>query len=107
MAVRENRGLAFAQPFGPWGYIGTALAAQDGFTAASGGDGQPSMPAPTASLPAGAQAAAGKCLNIVADFNNAQFAHSMAGVETMNDEISTDVVQTRTSRRRPRPGRAA
>jgi hypothetical protein len=29
--VRENRGLAFAQPFGPWGYIGTALAAEDGF----------------------------------------------------------------------------
>ena len=27
------------------------------------------------------------------DFNNAQFAHSMAGVETMNDDISTDVVQ--------------
>ena len=46
-----------------------------------------------ASLPAGAQAAAGKCLNIVADFNNAQFATSLAGIETMNDDIGNDVVQ--------------
>ncbi len=95
--VRENRGLAFAQPSGPWGYLGTALAAQDGFAAASGGGGQPggpgSAPVPLASLPAGPQAAAGKCLNIVADFNDAQFAGSMAGIETMNDDISTDVVQ--------------
>ena len=44
-------------------------------------------------LPAGAQAAAGKCLNIVADFNNAQFATSLAGIETMNDDLSTDAVQ--------------
>jgi hypothetical protein len=29
----------------------------------------------------------------VADFNNAQFAHSTAGIETMNDDISTDVIQ--------------
>ena len=94
--ARANRGLAFAQPFGPWGYIGTAVAAQYGFAAPSASDdaqssGPPATPA--ASLPAGAQAAAGKCLNIVADFNNAQFAHSMAGVETMNDDLSTDVVQ--------------
>ena len=95
-SARTNRGLAFAQLYGPWGYIGTALAAQDGFTAPTGSDdaqssGPPSSPG--ASLPAGAQAAAGKCLNIVADFNNAQFATSMAGIETMNDDISTDVVQ--------------
>jgi hypothetical protein len=46
-----------------------------------------------ASLPADAQAAAGKCFNIVMDFNNAQFATSLAGIETMNDDISNDVVQ--------------
>jgi hypothetical protein len=94
--ARTNRGLAFAQPAGPWGYIGTALAAQYGFTAPSGSDNAQSSgpPAtPLAGLPPGAQAAAGNCLNIVADFNNAQFAHSMAGIETMNDDISTDVVQ--------------
>ena len=29
----------------------------------------------------------------MSDFNNAQFAHSLAGIETMNDDLSTDVVQ--------------
>jgi hypothetical protein len=38
-AIRTNRGLGFAQPFGPWGYIGTALAAQQGFLAGSEGPG--------------------------------------------------------------------
>jgi hypothetical protein len=104
-SVRTNRGLAFAQAFGPWGYIGTALAAQQGFLAGSGlsaaggpggggpgtGPGQPGSP--FANLPAGAQAAAGKCFNILANFNNAQFAHSMSIIETLNDYISTDVIQ--------------
>jgi hypothetical protein len=48
---------------------------------------------PPASLPAAAQAAAGKCANIVGEFNDAQFATSMAGIETMNDVISTEVIQ--------------
>jgi hypothetical protein len=94
LAIRENRGLAFAQPYGPWGYLGDALAAQEGFSlAASQSPGEPSQPQPSTSLPTAAQAVAGKCLNIVMEFNNAQFAHSMAGVETMNDDISNDVVQ--------------
>ena len=104
-SVRTNRGLAFAQAFGPWGYIGTALAAQQGFLAGSGlsavggpggggpgtGPGQPG--GPFANLPTGAQAAAGKCFNILENFNNAQFAHSMSIIETLNNYISTDVVQ--------------
>ncbi|MGH3402494.1 MAG: hypothetical protein ACRDRJ_08300 [Streptosporangiaceae bacterium] len=97
LSIRENRGLAFAQPFGPWGYLGTALAAQEGFNIDPGqSPGQPSepgQPQPSTSLPTAAEAAAGKCLNVVMDFNNAQFTHSMAGVETMNDDISNDVVQ--------------
>ncbi len=92
-SFRANRGLGFAQPFGPWGYLGMFLARQYGFNAPTSGpdesDGAPPAPG---GLPAGAQAAAGKCLNIVTDFNNAQFATSLAGVETMNNEISTDVV---------------
>jgi hypothetical protein len=93
--ARANRGLAFAQPAGPWGYIGTALAAQYGFNAPSDsndaqGSGAPVTPA--ASLPAAVQAAAGKCFNIVEVFNDAQFATSLAGIETMNNEISNDVV---------------
>jgi hypothetical protein len=93
--ARANRGLAFAQPAGPWGYIGTALAAQYGFTAPSDSNDAQSSGGPvtsTAGLPAGAQAAAGKCFNLVMDFNNAQFATSLAGIETMNDDIGNDVV---------------
>jgi hypothetical protein len=43
-------------------------------------------------MPAGAAAAGGKCLNIVEAFNNAQFATSTAGIETMNNDISDDVI---------------
>jgi hypothetical protein len=98
--VRTNRGLGFAQAFGPWGYIGTALAAQQGFLAGSEGPGGggpgpgPGQPGdPFGNLPTGAQAAAGKCLNILENFNNAQFTHSMAIIETLNNYISTDVIQ--------------
>jgi hypothetical protein len=97
--VRTNSGLAFAQAFGPWGYVGTAEAAQDGFMAGSGGPSGPGgggIPAgggPFSNLPTGAQAAAGKCFNILENFNNAQLAHSMAIIETLNNDISTDVVQ--------------
>ena len=105
--VRTNSGLGFAQAFGPWGYVGTALAAQEGFLAGSEGPGPagggpggggpgtgPAQPgSPFGTLPAGAQAAAGKCFNILENFNNAQFAHSMAIIETLNNYISTDVIQ--------------
>jgi len=91
--VRANRGLAFAQPFGPWGYVGTAAAAQYGFTAGSAGPGIGGPPPTTASIPAGAQTAGGKCANIVLNFNDAMFATSLAGIETMNNDISTDVIQ--------------
>jgi hypothetical protein len=91
--VRANRGMAFAQAYGPWGYLGTADAAQYGFAVPTASDSLGSPASPAGSLPAGAQAAAGKCANIIAEFNDAQFATSMAGIETMNDVISTDVVQ--------------
>ncbi len=98
-AVRANRGLAFPQAWGPWGYIGVSVAAQVGFGSPSAGPGANSGPgssgpaSPLASLPAAAQAAAGKCLNIVMDFNDAMFATALAGIETMNNDISTDVIQ--------------
>jgi hypothetical protein len=95
--VRTNRGLGFPQAYGPWGYVGTALAAQEGFLAPEGGPGGggpgPGGGGPFGNLPTGAQAAAGKCFNIMANFNNAQFAHSMSIIETLNNYISTDVVQ--------------
>ena len=92
--ARANRGLAFPQPYGPWGYIGTVLAAQSGFEApVSDPAVSDGPPGPAASMPAGAQAAAGKCANIISEFNDAQFATSLAGIETMNNDISNDVVQ--------------
>jgi hypothetical protein len=91
--ARTNHGLGFPQAFGPWGYVGTALAAQEGFLAGSGPGGGIPVGGPFASLPTAAQAAAGKCFNILENFNNAQFAHSMAIIETLNNYISTDVVQ--------------
>jgi hypothetical protein len=90
--VRANRGMAFAQAYGPWGYIGTADAAQYGFTVATASDSLGSPTDPGGSLPAAAQAAANKCANIVAEFNDAQFATSMGGIETMNNVVSTDVI---------------
>jgi hypothetical protein len=93
--VRENRGLGFPQPFGPWGYLGTSLAAQYGFNAPeSVPDGTSEGPPPDAgTMPAGAQSATGKCLNIVMAFNDAMFTTALAGIETMNNDISTDVIQ--------------
>jgi hypothetical protein len=92
--ARANRGLALPQPYGPWGYLGSSLATQEGFEVpvsdpATGGG----SPEATGSMPAGAQSAAGKCANIIAEFNDAQFVTSLAGIETMNNDISNDVVQ--------------
>jgi len=93
-SFRANRGLGFPQPNGPWGYLGISLAMQYGFNAPDSGGPDEFDGTPTAlsSLPAGAQAAAGKCFNIVMAFNDVQFVTSLAGIETMNNEISNDVV---------------
>src|ERR1700722_546062 len=88
--ARENRGLGFPQPYGPWGYIGLSQAEQSGFNVPEGGGslliGSPS------SLPVAVQAAENKCQNIETDFNNAQFATSEAGIESMDNEIGGDVI---------------
>ena len=108
--TRTSQGLGFAEyPFGWFGYLGTAEAEQYGFTAPPSQlpDDQPSPGSQgpggggpglgqsglSSNLPTAAQAAAGKCFNIVMDFNNAQLAHSMAGIMTMNNVIGTDEVQ--------------
>jgi hypothetical protein len=93
--IRANRGLGFPQAWGPWGYVGTALAAEEGFNAPEGGPGGgvPVGGALGGNLPAGAQAAAGKCFNISQNFNNATLAHYLSIVETLNNYIGTDVIQ--------------
>jgi hypothetical protein len=95
--VRANRGLGFPQAWGPWGYVGPALAAEEGFMAPEGGPGAAGGPGPggggsATRLPPAAQAAAGKCFNIVANFNNATLAHYLSIVETLNNYIGSDVI---------------
>jgi hypothetical protein len=77
-------------PYAQWGYIGTAEAAQYGFnTPLPAGSGFSNPPG----LPAGAQAASGKCANIVDDFDSGQWATSLAGIQTLNNAIVNDVAQ--------------
>ncbi len=92
--IRANRGLGFPQAWGPWGYVGTALAAEEGFNAPEGGPGGgvPVGGGLGGNLPAGAQAAAGKCFNILENFNNATLAHYLSIVETLNNYIGADVI---------------
>jgi hypothetical protein len=95
--VRANRGLGFPQAYGPWGYVGTALAAEEGFNAPEGGPGGGGGPGgpgsgPLGNIPAAAQTAAGKCFNILANFNNATLAHYLSIVETLNNYIGADVI---------------
>jgi hypothetical protein len=85
-----------AWPFGWYGYLGAAEAAQDGFNVQVADPAAQDMgdsSAALASLPPGAQAAANKCANIVSDFQSAQFTTSLAGIGTMNTVIGNDEVQ--------------
>ena len=95
--IRANRGLGFPQAWGPWGYVGTALAAEEGFMAPEGGPGGGGPVAgpgggPVGNLPTGAQAAAGKCFNILQNFNNATLARYLSIVETLNNYIGSEVI---------------
>jgi hypothetical protein len=90
--IRQNGGLAISQAFGPWGYVGVSVAEQYGFANPDGPYSNGRPPPGPPSLPAGAQAAGNKCLNIVLDFNDIQVAHSLAGIATMINEISADVI---------------
>jgi len=89
-------GLAFAQPWGGWGYLGAADAQQYGFrvppgTALTvlglGGD----LPVNAPSVPAAEQAAANKCGTIMQDFANAAQDGALAGIITLSNDITSDV----------------
>jgi hypothetical protein len=89
-------GLAFTQPWGGWGYLGTADAQQYGFRVPPGaaltvlGLGA-TPPASPPSVPAAEQAAAGKCGTIIQDFANATQDGALAGISTLSNDIATDV----------------
>jgi hypothetical protein len=91
--------LAFSQPWGAWGYLGAAEAQQYGFRAPAGsalnalgidGAGPGSNPA---SLPQAEQAAIGKCSTITENFTNAMQNGPLAGVDTLSNDLYTDVAK--------------
>jgi hypothetical protein len=89
--------LAFAQPWGAWGYLGDAEAEQDGFRpqpgsalSALGIDAAPSLADP-ASLPKAEQSAISTCGTITQDFDDATGQRSLAGIATLSNDIATDV----------------
>jgi hypothetical protein len=90
-------GLAFAQPWGQWGYLGLADAEQFGFLVPPGSaltslgiDFSPPTTNP-ASLPAAEQTAIGKCATIAGDFANKLQSGPLAGIQTLANDISNDI----------------
>lgn len=91
--------LAFAQPWGAWGYLGAAEAQQYGFRAPAGsalrilGIDATGLGSDPASLPQAEQAAIGKCSTIVQDFTNAMQNGPLAGVGTLSNDLYNDVTK--------------
>jgi hypothetical protein len=89
--------LSFAQPWGSWGYLGTAAAQQYGFRAPAGSAlsnlGINANPAPQdpADLPQPEQKAIGKCTTIEQDFTDAIGKGPLAGILTLSNDIASDV----------------
>ena len=89
--------LSFAQPWGAWGYLGTAAAQQYGFRAPAGSAlstlGINVNPAPSnpADLPQTEQAAIGKCSTISQEFTDAIGKGPLAGILTLSNDIASDV----------------
>jgi hypothetical protein len=86
---------SFAQPWGPWGYLGAADAQQYGFRAQPGAAlsalgidaGSPNQASPSPAE----QTAANKCGTIEQDFVNAAEAGPLAGIGTLGGDIANDV----------------
>jgi hypothetical protein len=89
--------LAFSQPWGSWGYLGTAEAEQYGFRVPPGSalsnlgiDVNPG-PANPADLPQAEQTAMGKCATIEQDFTEAVGKGPLAGISALSNDIADDV----------------
>ena len=87
--------LAFTQPWGSWGYLGAAEAQQNGFLASIGSAltqlGVNGTPGSAASLPQAEQSAAFKCSTIEQNFTNAVEKGPLAGIQTLSNDILSDV----------------
>ena len=92
-------GLAFSQPWGPWGYLGLAVAEQYGFLVPPGSAltslGVDSPPPGTnpASLPPAEQTAIGKCATITGNFDNQLQSGPLAGIQTLGNDIYNDILR--------------
>ena len=91
--------LSFAQPWGAWGYLGTAPAQQYGFRAPAGSalstlgiDANPAAANP-ADLPQAEQAAIGTCSTIGQEFTDAVGKGPLAGILTLSNDIANDVLK--------------
>jgi len=97
--------LSFAQPWGTWGYLGTAEAGQYGFRVPPGSAlsslGIDVNPAPgdPADLPQAEQTTIGKCSTIEQDFTDATSKGPLAGIVTMSNDIANDVQKDAAVRR--------
>ena len=89
--------LSFAQPWGAWGYLGTAAAQQYGFRAPAGsalsnlGINVNSVPSNPADLPQAEQTAIGTCSTISQGFTDAVGKGPLAGILTLTNDIANDV----------------
>jgi hypothetical protein len=95
LSVPFNGGLAFAQPWGGWGYLGAAGAQQYGFRYPPGSAlttlGLGGLSANTPTVPAAEQAAASKCGTIIQNFATATRAGPLAGIISLINDIGTDM----------------
>jgi hypothetical protein len=91
--------LAFSQPWGAWGYLGAAEAAQYGFRVPPGsalsalGIDASGPGTDPASLPQAEQTAIGKCATITENFGNSMQNGPLAGIGTLANDIYNDVAK--------------
>jgi hypothetical protein len=97
MGFRIDPGLGISMPWGEWGYLGVAQAEQSGFRLVPGagltdlGIGGPGLAGDPSTLPQAEQAALGKCGTIVMNFTDAQGRGSLALIQTLANDVGTDV----------------
>jgi hypothetical protein len=97
MGFRISPGLGISMDWGQWGYLGVAQAEQSGFRLVPGsavtnlGIGGPGLTANPPSLPQAEQAVLGKCGTIVQNFTDAQGRGSLAVIQTLANDVGTNV----------------
>ena len=96
--------LVFSQPWGPWGYLGSAQAQQYGFLVPFGAaltalGAAGALPEDPPVLPKPEQAAADQCGTIVQDFTNATRSGALAGITALENDIGSDVAHDPAVRR--------